>query len=144
MVNLTPDYSLLAIVVIFIATYFVVRRYLIAPINGILVAREAEIRDADHRYEESLAKFNEETSRMEAKIQEAKREASSIRERLRGEASTHRNEVVQTTREKAESRVREAEEQITREAEEGRERIGRESEALAYDAAEKILGRKVS
>jgi len=43
-ISLTPDYSLLAIMVIFIINYFVVSKFFIKPINAVLESRAAETR----------------------------------------------------------------------------------------------------
>ena len=75
-INLTPDLSLLAVMVIFILEYFVVSRFFLRPINEVLESREAETRSAQELYEQSLGRFNEETSRIEQRLHEAKREAS--------------------------------------------------------------------
>ncbi|HUO85286.1 MAG TPA: ATP synthase F0 subunit B [Thermoanaerobaculia bacterium] len=144
MVNLTPDFSLLVIMAIFIANYFVVRRFLIRPVNEILLAREQDVREGERRYEQALAQFNEETSRMEAKVQEAKREASALRDRLRSGASGQRSETLEKTRAEAERIVREAESTIAGDVSQARTKIDRESEALARLAAEKVLGRKIA
>ena len=41
-INLTPDLSLLAIVVIFFLNYLVVRRFFFKPITEIIESRESE------------------------------------------------------------------------------------------------------
>ena len=50
-INLMPDLSLLAVVVIFIAEYFVVTRFFLRPINNVLEARDSEARTAQEIYE---------------------------------------------------------------------------------------------
>ena len=96
-INLTPDPSLLAIMVIFFLNYLIVRRFFLQPINGVIEAREAEVRTAERLYEESLARFNEATSQMESQLHTAKRDATQIRDRFRAEAGVHRAEVVEKT-----------------------------------------------
>ncbi len=54
-INLMPDYSLLAIMVIFIMTYWVVRKFFIEPINNVLETREHETKSAEQTYEEAMA-----------------------------------------------------------------------------------------
>ena len=93
--NLTPDWSLLVILAIFIANYFVVRAFFLKPINGVLVAREQEILGAEAVFEESMARFHEATSEMEARLIEARRKGSSIREARRSEAAATRAELTQ-------------------------------------------------
>ena len=143
MISLTPDLSLLVIMAIFLANYFIVRKFLIQPINEILVSRETRVHDADSRYEEALARFNAATTEMETRVQGAKRDASQIRERHRSEAGSHRSEMVQKTRAEADAILRSAEEQLSRDISQARETIDRDAETLARLAAERILGRKL-
>lgn len=143
-INLTPDYSLLMIMAIFVANYWVVRRFLVKPINGVLVARETDIRSADVLYEESLTRFNDATDRIEEQLHQARKEASSRREQFRAEAMAHRNQVIERTRGEAENIVNEADASLRGDVEEARAKIVRESEQLARLAAEKILGRKIA
>jgi len=142
--NLTPDWSLLVILAIFIANYFVVRAFFLKPINGVLVAREQEILGAEAVFEESMARFHEATSEMEARLIEARRKGSSIREARRSEAAATRAELIAETRQKAEGLTESAEQSLRADVVTAREKIERESEALARLAAEKILGRQLA
>lgn len=142
--NLTPDWSLLVILAIFIANYFVVRAFFLKPINSVLVAREQEILGAEAVFEESMARFHEATSEMEARLIEARRKGSSIREARRSEAAATRSELIAETRQKAEGLTENAEQNLRADVVTAREKIERESEALARLAAEKILGRQLA
>lgn len=143
-INLTPDYSLIAIMVIFIINYFVVRHFFMKPVNDVLSWRENEIRGAEKAYEEALARFNEATSEVESRVHLARREGSQIRESLRTEGATHRAAVVERVRREAEVLVKGADQQLAGDVSVAREQIVRESESLARMAAEKILGRKIA
>lgn len=142
-INLTPDLSLPAVMVIFIINYLVVRRFFLKPINGVVEAREQNIRTADERYEESLARFNEATAAMETQLHNAKREAAQVREKFRAEAGAYRAGVIEKTTADAKQIVVEATEHLTRDVQEARTKIVRDSESLARLAAEQILGRVV-
>jgi F-type H+-transporting ATPase subunit b len=142
-INLTPDISLLIVMAIFVVNYFVVRRFFLRPINEVLVAREEETRTAEQLYEQSLARFNEAATKMEEQLHGAKREAAQLRERFRGEAAAHRSSVVEKTAAEAKTIVGEADTKLTAEVATARDRIVRDSEALAHLAAERILGRAV-
>jgi F-type H+-transporting ATPase subunit b len=141
--KLTPDLSLIAVLVIFLLTYLVVRRFLIVPVNRILVERDTEIRSAEQLYEQSLSTFNEATAAMEAQLHTAKREAASIREQFRTDAAAHRLTVVEKTRTEADVFVKEAEAKLSSDVKVAREKIVTESESLARLAAQQILGRAV-
>jgi F-type H+-transporting ATPase subunit b len=142
-INLMPDPSLLAIMVIFIINYLVVRRFFLRPINQVLVERETETRTADELYEQSLASFNEATARMEQQLHTAKREAASVREKRRAEAGARRQELIEATQGQAKQVVGEAEAKLTQDVAVARETIVRDAETLARTAAERILGRAV-
>ena len=142
-INLVPDPSLLAIMVIFIMNYLVVRRYFLRPINEVLEARESESRTAEKLYEDALARFSEATSQTEAQLHAAKREAALLRDRYRGEAATYRQQVVDKTSAEARQIIDAADTSLTSDVAEARTKIVRESESLARLAAERILGRAV-
>ena len=141
--NLTPDISVLWIIVIFLLNYMIVRRFLVKPVNDVISWRENEIAGAEKVYEESIAKFNAATSEMESRIHQAKREATQIREGQRGEANTYRAQLVERVRGEAEQISRAASEQLERDVAAARQQIVNESDALARLAAERILGRKL-
>jgi F0F1-type ATP synthase membrane subunit b/b' len=142
-ISLTPDYSLLAIMVIFIINYFVVSKFFIRPINGVLESRANETRSANQIYEQAMSRFSEETTRMEEQLHVAKRDAAAVREKFRAEAAAHRASVVERTGAEAKTIVSDADESLRGATDEAREKIKRESEALARLAAERILGRPV-
>ena len=141
--TLTPDLSLLAIVVIFLLNYIVVRKFFLEPINGVLEARESETRSAETLYEQALGQLSEATSRMEAQLHGAKREAAQLRDRYRGEAGAYRQEVVDRTSAQGKQLVAEADQRLQRDVAEARTKIVSESDSLARLAAERILGRAV-
>ncbi|MEA2162467.1 MAG: synthase [Thermoanaerobaculia bacterium] len=142
-INLTPDYSLLAIMVIFIVNYLIVSRFFLRPINQVIEARETEVRTANDLYEQSLARFSEATAEMETKLHSARHAAADVRDRFRRDAAAYRATVVEKTHNDANAIVTEADERLKQDVVEAREKIVRESEALAKLAAERILGRAV-
>jgi F-type H+-transporting ATPase subunit b len=143
-INLTPDASLIAIMVIFILNYFVVRKFFLKPVHEVLSWRESEIRGAEKAYEETLARFNAATSEMESRVHLAKREGAQIRENLRAEGAAHRAAAVDKVRREAEGVVKNADAQLDRDIAAAREQIVREADVLARMAAEKIVGRKIA
>lgn len=142
--NLAPDGSLLIVMLIFIVNYFVVKRFLVQPVNRVLSERESEIRSADTLYEEALTRFNEATDAFEERLQQTRKEGAVVRERLRTEASAHRATMIEKARREAEVIVEEAVSSLQSDVTAAREFIVRDSEQLARLAAERILGRKVS
>src|SRR5262245_41181074 len=142
-IKLTPDPSLLAIMVIFILNYLVVRKFFLKPVSDILEAREHETKSAEKLYEDALARFNEATAEMEGKLHTAKRDAAQLRDKCRGEAAAYRQQVVEKTSGEARQILAHAEENLSKDVAEARETIKRDSDSLAHLAAERILGRAV-
>ncbi|HEY5610179.1 MAG TPA: hypothetical protein VIL97_03150 [Thermoanaerobaculia bacterium] len=143
-IDLSPDWSLLVIMLIFWVNYWVVRKFFLQPINKIVEERAHDIRSGEERYEEALARFDEATADMESKLHHARREGSLVRERSRAEAMTHRASLVEKTRGEADKIVASADEQLKRDVTVARDTIVTESEALARLAAEHIMGRKLA
>ncbi|HSN67603.1 MAG TPA: hypothetical protein VLV48_00035 [Thermoanaerobaculia bacterium] len=143
-IDLKPDWSLLAIMAIFIANYFVVRFFFLRPVNRLLTERQQEIQSSEALYEESMSRFHEATSEMEARLAEARKRGAAVRETRRAEAAAERARLLGGTRNTAEEMTAKAETELRTETVSARERIVRESEALARLAAEKILGRKLA
>jgi len=142
-INIMPDYSLLAIMVIFILNYLIVSRFFLRPINQVIEAREHEVRSANEVYEQSMARFNEATTAMEEKLHIARHAAADVRDRFRKEAAAYRASIVEKTHNDAGSIVSEADEKLKGDVAKARATIVTESEALAHLAAERILGRPV-
>lgn len=142
-INLTPDLSLPAIMVIFIINYLIVRKFFLEPVNNVIEARETETRGAEQVYEEALAKFNAATSTMESQLHDAKRAAAAVRDQFRAEANSYRTAAIEKTQNEAKQIVASADEKLTADVATARQQIVRESETLAHVAAERILGRAV-
>lgn len=142
-ISLTPDYSLLAIMVIFILNYLIVSRFFLRPINQVIEARESEVRSANDLYEQSMARFNEAVALIEEKLHAARHAAADVRDHFRRDAAAYRTTVVEKTHNDANAIVNEADERLKADVVEAREKIVRESESLARLAAERILGRPV-
>ena len=142
-INLTPDLSLLAIMVIFLINYLIVRKFFLEPVNAVLEARETETKSAEKLYEDALARFNEATAKMETQLHAAKRDAADVRDRFRREASAFRQQTVERTNIEAKEVIITADAKLANDVVAAREQIARESESLAHLAAERILGRAV-
>jgi F-type H+-transporting ATPase subunit b len=142
-IKLAPDLSLLAIMVIFILNYLVVRKFFLRPINEVLEARATETKTAETMYEDALSRFNEATAQTEAQLHAAKREASQLRDKYRGEAGVYRQQVVDRTSGEARQIVDQADVKLSADVAAARTQIVSESESLARLAAERILGRAV-
>ena len=128
---------------IFIAEYWIVRKWFLEPLNRVMTERESEVLTAEHRYEESLAKMKEAAEEMEAKVHAARKEGAQLREGLRAEAGQARAQIIEKTRGEAEEIVTGAGEELQSDVVTAKETIVNESEKLARQAAERILGRSL-
>lgn len=142
-IDLKPDLSLLAIMVIFILNYLIVRKFFLQPVNAVIEARETETKQAEALYEEALARFNEATAQTEAQLQVARREAAQVREQSRGEASVYRQQLVEKSNTEARGAIAEADKKLSADVDAARAKIVTDSESLAKLAAERLLGRAV-
>lgn len=140
-INLTPDKSLIAIMVIFFLEYLVLRRFFFGPLNKVMSDREKDVRDAATRHEDALARFNEATREMEARIGRAKKQGAELREALKAEAAKQKAEVVDKTRKEADAIVSKAGDELASAVAAARQKIEGESAALARLAVERIVGR---
>src|ERR1700694_4850162 len=113
-INLMPDLSLFAVMVIFLLNCLVVSRFLIRPINNVLEAREHDARSAQETYENALAGFKAATAEIEDKLHRARREASQLRDRFRADAATLRAGLIERTLAEASRMVTEAEARLKR------------------------------
>jgi F-type H+-transporting ATPase subunit b len=142
-INLMPDYSLLAVMAIFICEYFVVKKFFLQPINDVLEKRETESRTSQEQYESSLARFREATADIERRLHDTRRDASQLREKFRADAATHRSGLIERTTAESKKIVSEAEARLKHEIDDARAKLARDAESLARLAAERILGRSV-
>lgn len=140
-IELMPDLSLLAVMVIFLLNYFVVSRYLIKPVNAVLEERATEARSAQQTYEQALARFTTATNEIEERLHHARREASQMRDTFRTEAASHRAAAIEKTSADAKRVVADAESRLDQDVAAAREKIVRDSDSLAKLAAERIVGR---
>ncbi|MGK2859557.1 MAG: ATP synthase F0 subunit B [Thermoanaerobaculia bacterium] len=140
-INLSPDASLIAIMVIFCLQYFVVKKYFLQPLNAVMSDREKDVRDAAVRHEDALARFNEAAREMEARVAQAKKQGTELRESLRAEAAKHRADAVEKTRQEAEQIVGSASAELATAVSSARQKIDIEIGPLAQLAVERIVGR---
>lgn len=138
---LSFDKSLIALMVIFILEYLVVKHFFLQPLNKVMGEREKDVRDAAVRHEEALARFNEAAREMEDRLGQAKKQGSELRESIKAEAAKQRAEAVEKTRQEAGSIVGTASAELAAAVTSARQKIDTEVVALARLAVQKIVGR---
>lgn len=139
-----PDLSLLLVVIIFWATYLVLRRFLLAPLGAVLAERERRAEDARAASDSALERQREVAADLDRRLTEARREALAHREAVRAAAGERRQALLDEAREKARAAAVEAQAQIDRSARAAREQLGAEARAIALEIASYALGRKLA
>ena len=140
-INLTPDPSLLAIMVIFLLNYLIVKKFFLQPINEILERRAERSRTADSAYEKAMEQLDAATQDIDQKLQVTRRQAAEIRDRHRNEAAAYRQSLIDQANAETRRKLNEAVGKIEDEVTSAKKDIEQSSEQLARLAAQELLGR---
>jgi F-type H+-transporting ATPase subunit b len=125
-------------------SYAILKRYLFAPLSGILEAREREERDAQKAYAESLETLEKAVAAGEQKLSVARREALKTREELRSEGAALLEQKLGEARARASEEIARGSREIEAQASESSRQLPERAKSLARELAEKILGRKLA
>ena len=139
-----PDLSLFLVVIIFWATYLVLRKFLLSPLGAILAEREQRVDAARAASEAALERQREVAVDLDRRLTEARREALAHREAARAAAGERRQALLEEAREKSRVVAREAQTNLEREVLAARQQLGAEAKAIAAEIASYALGRKVA
>jgi F-type H+-transporting ATPase subunit b len=139
-----PDLSILLVMVVFWATYLVLRTFLFTPLGGILAAREAASSSAYEALERAVAREEEALRAIDQKLTGARRVALAEREAVRGAANEKRQAIMDQARNSARASAEEFQARLDHEIAEAREELRRGVASVASDIAETALGRKVA
>ena len=139
-----PDMSLLLVLIIFWATYLVLRTFLLSPLGAVLAERERRVEAARAAADAALERQREVAADLDRRLTEARRESLAHREAVRAAAGDRRQAILDEAREKARSAAAEAQARLERDALAAREQLGAEAKAIAAEIANYALGRKVA
>jgi F-type H+-transporting ATPase subunit b len=139
-----PDVTAVYVVLAFLATLAILRRYLFAPLSAILDEREREATSASKVLADSLAELEKTVARAEAELAHARGEALAIREKLRMEGRAHFERRLEETRGSAEQSIEKASGEIGAASASAAAALPKSARELARTLAEKILGRKIA
>jgi F-type H+-transporting ATPase subunit b len=138
--NVTSLYVFLAFGII----YWILKRYLFAPLSAILDAREGAERDAEKAYADSLARLEKAVSAGEEMLSAARREALKARENLRSESLGQLEAKLAEANGAANASVERGSQEIEAQVAGFAGQLPERARALARELAEKILGRKLA
>jgi F-type H+-transporting ATPase subunit b len=139
-----PDVTAIYVIVAFLASLAILKRYLFVPLTAILDEREREATSAAQVLADSHAELEKTLARAEAELANARGEALTVREKLRIEGRTHLERRLEEARGAAEQAVAKGNEEIGKAASSSSASLPRSARELARALAEKILGRAIA
>ena len=139
-----PDLSLLLVMVVFWATFWVLRASLFRPLGRILEAREEEAARADRELEAGLERERVTLAEIDARLTAARQRAMAAREKARQEAAARRNAVLDEARDRARAQVAAAQERLEADIARARGELKTSVASTAREIATQTLGRKVA
>ena len=139
-----PDLSLLLVMVIFWATYVVLRVFVLKPLGGILAERERAVAGATASLVAALENEKETLAGIDRRLTEARREALAARHAARADANAKRQALLDDAREKARDAVAEAQAKLDGEIGVARAELAKNARATALEIASLALGRRLA
>lgn len=139
-----PDLSLLLVMVVFWATFWVLRVSLFRPVGRLLDEREKTLARAERELEAALVKEREALADIDARLTAARQESMAAREKLRQAAAARRHAALERAREDARATVAAAQERLEADIATARGDLKTSVEAMAREIASATLGRKVA
>ena len=125
-------------------TMWLVYRYLIQPIGGVLADRKSRIDGAADRWEATHQQFLDATARLERETEEAAREAGRVRAEYRQQALDRRQQTLEEARSVAEAKLAAALEELEAATTTARQDLSTRARELARLFAARLLDRKVT
>ena len=142
--NIIPDLSLVLVQFVpFLVVIFGLKIILFDPMLAYLHERDVATKGVRHDAESLSTKAQEKVARYEAALEKARHQITDLRARKRAEANTEYQRIVAEARSRAEARVTGALAQLHQDAEVARRGLAATSDALAFDIAQQVLGRKL-
>ncbi|MBR5468554.1 MAG: F0F1 ATP synthase subunit B [Firmicutes bacterium] len=138
------DINLVFTILNVLILYFLMKKFLFKPVNGVIAKREEEIQKKLSEAEvakQQAARVNEECA---AAVESAKEEAEAIIAEAKNKGRMEYERILSTANEDAAKRMQKAEEMIAEEKEKSLRNMEKEIEALVMTAAAKVVGENVS
>lgn len=138
-----PNASLILIMVCFWVTFWLVQRYLIRPIWGVMSERKDRIDSAQQAWKAKNQEHLAATARLESELEDAAREAARVRGEQRQKAQDERQQRIAQARLEADGRLQTALDELRGDAEAARAELRKRAGELAGLLAGQLLGREV-
>lgn len=139
-----PNFSLLIVMVCFWLTFWLIQKFLLKPVGGVLAERKGRIEGAENEWQSKHQEYLDETARLETELENAAKGAAKVRNDLRQQALDRRQAVLTTARQQADGKLDEAMSVLASEADAARTDLKVSATELARVYASKLLGREVS
>ena len=127
-----------------ILLHFFLKYSFFRPLERVLKARFDATEGARQRAEEMVAKAETRTAEYEAAMRAARAEVYQAQEQLHQRLEEERKAEVQKARASAEASIRQAKVELAADVEQARQELERQSEALAGQIADAVLGRSAA
>ena len=128
----------------FLVLLWILNRFLYKPILEIMDKRKGRIKDSEDRVAELEQSTTEKWESYQSKLQEARIEANTEKERIKGEGIEAERSLLEAARSEASKQVEQARAEIQTETDRAKEFLKSQSDAIAQEIARKILGRSLS
>ncbi len=139
-----PNYSLLLIMACFWLVYLLVSTQLVKPLGRVLDEREARVKAARERYEQSRQALEEAIARCERELAVAASEGQRERASLRASGEEARRKKLEVARGEVQQRLARLADELDEASREARTALRERSGHLARELASHVLGRRVA
>ena len=139
-----PNVSLVLIMVCFWMTLWLVQRFLIRPVSGVLDDRRRRIDGAKQEWTARNEEYLAAVARIEDEVQNAARDASKSRADARQRAMDARQVAMESARARADERLTSVVDDLDKDAEAARGDLLHRAEELARLLAGRLIGREMS
>lgn len=139
-----PDITVFWVVFFVVILAVILDRLIFRPILGIIKQREEAVSSARQLAEQAADEARRATAEFEATTQAARAEIYRQMDEVRRVSLDERAALVGETRKEAEQALSQARAELAQDVAAARSRLESDADALAADATERILGRRVS
>jgi F-type H+-transporting ATPase subunit b len=139
-----PDLSLLVVMAIFWATYWVLRVSVFRPVGAILEEREHRALASAEALRVALEREREAVAEIDRRLNETRRQVMAARESARAAAAEKRQQLLDRARAEAQDAVAAAQARIDGAVDKARADLRASAEGIAREIASATLGRKVA
>lgn len=139
-----PNLSLIIVMVCFWICYWLIQKFLLKPVGGVLAERKSRIEGAEAEWQSKHQEYLDETARLESELEKAAKAAAKVRADHRQVALDRRQAALDTARQQADGKLDEAMAVLDSEASAARAELKTSAQELAMLYAGRLLGREVS